>query len=320
MLLIPWAWLRWRRGNRSAAWRSSSDTPLAALPDTFRARCARRLQWLRLLAMAAVILALARPQTVERDATVRSEGIDLIVALDLSTSMLAESLDAKPPRKNRLTVAKEVLAEFLRARQGDRIGLIAFAGRAYQAAPPTLDHEWLRMTVAGLKPGVIEDGTALGDAVMAALNRLRGQDGRSQAIILVTDGRNNAGATEPAQAAAAARALGIRVHAIGIGARGPVVVPMDNPLSGALYRRVNADLDEPALRNIATMTGGAYFRADDATGLAEVFREIDRMEKRPIEEKVRLTYREWFPGPVLGALALGTLEWLLVATVLRRLP
>lgn len=298
----------------------SCEDRVAVLPETFRTRCATHLPLLRLLMLALAILALARPQAVERETIVRSEGVDLVVVLDLSTSMLAEELGAPQPRKNRLMMAKEVLAEFLNARQGDRVGLVVFAGRPYRAAPLTLDHEWLRETIADLKPGVVEDGTALGDALMAAVNRLRGQAANSRAVILLTDGRNNAGNSEPGLAAATARAMGIRVHAIGIGARGPVVVPTDHPLTGTMYRRVDADLDEAMLRNIATTTGGVYFRADDGRVLAEVFRQIDRLEKRPVEEKVQFTYREWFPALLLGMLTLGVLELCLATTLLRRLP
>jgi len=297
---------------------------IAALPETLRTRAARALPFLRLLILALAIVALARPQAVEREGRVRSEGVDLVVAIDLSTSMLAEERQASPPRKNRLAIAKAVLADFLRGRQGDRIGLVAFAARPYPAAPLTLDHAWLQDTVARLETGRIEDGTALGDAILAALNRLRAAPAqarrRGQAIILITDGRNNAGASEPRLAAAAAKALRIRIHTIGIGARGEVVIPMENPLGGTLYRRVAADLDETTLREIAAITGGGYFRADDRSVLARVFQEIDRLEKRPIEEKVHFNYRELFPAPLLGALALALAELALRATGLRRLP
>ena len=182
-----------------------------------------------------------------------------------------------------------------------------------------------------LQAGAIEDGTALGDAILAALNRLRvstagrvsnrtGLAPKSQAIILITDGRSNAGTVAPETAAAAARALGIRIHAIGIGSRGPVVIPMDDPMGGTIYRRVQADLDENTLREIATSTGGSYFRADDGTSLTRVFRDIDRLEKRPMEEKVFFTYRELFPELLFGVLALGLIELTLRSTLLRTLP
>jgi len=320
LLLIPWAWLRRSRERQAPAIHMAHAAQIASLPDTLRSRCARTLPFLRLLLLALAILALARPQAVERETKVRSEGVDLVVAIDLSTSMLAEDLQARPPRKNRLAIAKEVLAEFLRGRQGDRIGLVAFAARPYPAAPLTLDHEWLQDTVARLETGAIEDGTALGDAILAALNRLRGKPARSQSIILITDGRGNAGNSEPRLAAAAAKALGIRIHAIGIGSRGPVAIPIEDPLGGTLYRHVEADLDETALREIAAITGGSYFRADDRGILARVFQEIDRLEKRPIEEKAYFTYRELFPVLLLGALALAMAELALRTTLLRKLP
>lgn len=329
LLLIPWALLLRRRARRAPALAVADAGQIAALPDTWRVRLRRQLPWLRLLILALAVIALARPQTVERETMARSEGVDLVVALDLSTSMLAEDLRGGEPARhqageNRLDMAKAVLADFIRGRPADRIGLVAFAARPYPAAPLTLDHAWLREAVARLESGAIEDGTALGDAILTALNRLRGKPGaeraRSQAVILVTDGRSNAGDTTPQLAAAAARTLGIRVHAIGIGSRGAAVIPVDDPLGGTVYRQVRADLDEGVLREIATITGGGYFRADDAAGLAAVFREIDRLEKRPIEAKVHFAYGELFPRLLLAMLALLAAELTLRATLLRTLP
>lgn len=333
LVLLPWALLRRRQTRGTPALPMADGAQIRALPDTLRARCGRCLPYLRLLLLALAILALARPQMVERETTVRSEGVDLVVALDLSSSMLAEDLRGSQTgkgeaRQNRLTMAKAVLADFVRSRRGDRIGLVAFAARPYPAAPLTLDHEWLLEAVARLQTGAIEDGTAIGDAILAALNRLRAKpaqnpsqdQARSQAVILITDGRSNAGATTPMTAAAAAKALGIRIHAIGIGSRGPAVIPIDDPLGGTLYRQVQADLDEPVLRGIAATTGGSYFRADDRGSLERVVREIDRLEKRPIEEKVFFNYRELFPMLLLAVLALGMAELVLRTTLLRRLP
>jgi len=275
---------------------------------------------LRLLGIALAILALARPQMIERETKVRSEGADLVVVLDISTSMLAESLQASEPRKNRLAMAKEVLADFVRGRRGDRLGLVVFAGRPYSAVPLTLDHEWLLAAVARLQTGAIEDGTAIGDAILAALNRLRDKPAKSQAVILMTDGRSNAGSATPLLAAAAAKTLGIRIHAIGIGSHGPAVIPISDPLGGTMYRRVAADLDETVLHEIAATSGGSYFRADDRDILARVFRAIDRLEKHAIEETVFFAYRELFRALLLGILALFMAELLLRTTLLRKLP
>ena len=320
LLLIPLL-LRQRRSERGVpAFRLAYGVAEDGLPDTFRARCARALPYLRLLLLALAIVALARPQAIEREVKVRSEARDLVVALDLSTSMLAEDLEKSMPRENRLAMAKTVLTAFLRGRPDDRIGLVAFAARAYPAAPLTLDHEWLQAAVARLQTGAIEDGTALGDAILAALNRLRDKPARSQAVILITDGRSNTGTVTPQLAAAAASALGVRIYAIGIGSRGPAVIPIDDPLGGTLYRRVDADLDEAALREIAAGSNGRYFRADDQGMLAQVFREIDRLEKRVTEGKAFFTYRELYPIVLLAALAVMVADLLLRTTWLRRLP
>ncbi len=318
LLLLPWLALRWHKVGESGGYALAAG--MGTLPLTWRSRLAPRLPWLRLLFLVLAILALARPQTVIREVKVHSEGCDLVVALDLSSSMLAEDLQGPQPRRNRLAMAKVVLADFLRGRPGDRIGLVAFAARAYPAAPLTLDHAWLQEAVAHLQSGAIEDGTALGDAILAALNRLHDRPAKSQAVILITDGRNNTGSLGPQAAAAAAKALGVRVHTIGIGSRGAAVIPMDNPLGGTVYRRVAADLDESVLVEIAATTGGRYFRADDQGMMAQVFKEIDRLETHRIEEKAYFTYRELYPGFLLAGLALLLTEGVLRSTLLRRLP
>lgn len=333
LLLLPlWALLLRRRERRSAALTVADGAQAGELPVTLRARCARWLPLLRLLLLVLAIVALARPQAIEREVTVHSKGVDLVLAIDLSTSMLAEDLSGSEPRQNRLAIAKQVLAGFLQGRRGDRIALVAFGARPYPAAPLTLDHEWLQTAVAQLNAGAIEDGTAIGEALLAALNRLRGRpaergageganaQAKSQAIILITDGRNNAGASTPQVAAAAARTLGIRVHTIGIGSTGPAVIPAEDPLGGTAYRPVQADLDEASLREIAATTGGSYFRADDHDLLARAFQAIDRLEKRPIEEKSFFSYRELFPVLLLVLLFLGIAELSLRTSVLRILP
>ncbi len=335
-LLLPWVWLSLRRDRSAPALAVADGKQLAALRETWRTRCTRYLPLLRFLLLSLLVLALARPQSVERETRVRGEGVDLMVALDLSSSMLAQDQAANAAGDNRLSMAKKVLAEFLRGREGDRIGLIAFAARPYPAAPLTVDHAWLRTAVEQLRIGAVEDGTAVGDAILAALNRLRPPAAaaqasatpappdlaraKSQAVILMTDGRSNAGKVDPMLAAAAAKAVGIRVHTIGIGSRGQAVIPIEDPLGGTLLRKIEADLDESTLREIAATTGGRYFRADDVGILTQVFREIDRLEKRPLETKVFFSYREHFPDLLLAVLTLGLLELILRATVLRQLP
>lgn len=319
LLLAPLALVLRRRERSRPGLPFSGGGALEPLPETCRSRLARWLPCLRLAVLALALAALARPQSVARESTVQSRGMDLMVALDLSSSMLAEDPGAPGPRVNRLTMAKGVLRNFIGGRRGDRIGLIAFAARPYPAAPLTLDHDWLQEAVERLEVGSIEDGTALGDAILAALNRLRDRPAQSRAVILMTDGCSNAGATSPALASAAARALGIRVHCIGIGSRGKAVVPFSSPLGGTMYRQVAADLDEATLREVAATTGGSYFRADDGDVMARVFLEIDRLEQSRREEKVFFSYRELYPPLLLAALVLLLAETVLHQTVLRRI-
>lgn len=338
LLMLPplWILLQRRRERMQPAIPVADPSQFAALPETWRTRTYRQLPVLRALILALVIVALARPQSIVRESTVHSAGVDLVAVLDLSTSMLAEdrpgtTVKNDVPVSNRLTMAKDVLTDFLSSRAGDRIGLVVFGGRAYQAAPLTTDHEWLRATVGSLQIGVVEDGTAVGDALLAALARLADKaaanDGDKttarpspRAIILITDGRSNAGTTKPIDAAAAAKALGVRIHAIGIGSRDQALLPVADPLGGVRYQRIQVDLDETTLREIAATSGGSYSRADDKEMLARVFREIDRLEKRPIEQKIHFAYQEWFAIPILIALALAAIELFLRATLLRRLP
>uniref|UniRef100_C6DZT8 von Willebrand factor type A n=1 Tax=Geobacter sp. (strain M21) TaxID=443144 RepID=C6DZT8_GEOSM len=316
-LLVPlFVWIR-RGESRRPALPLSAAFAGNPLPDTLRSRLARLLPYLRLAVLALGIAALARPQAVERESRVRSRGMDLVLALDLSTSMLAEEQGREGRGESRLAAAKRVLAGFIGGRKDDRIGLVAFAGRPYPAAPLTSDHQWLQGVVDRLDTGAVEDGTALGDAILSGVNRLRRRPAESRALILITDGRNNAGA-EPQLAAQAAKALGIRVHAIGIGSRGSAVIPVPSPLGGTIYRRLDAELDAATLKGVAELTGGRYFEAGDATVLSRVFAEIDRLERTPIEEKVFFSYAELYRPLIAAALLLFLAEMLLRGGWLRR--
>ena len=317
--LIPLAIQLQRRTVRTYSIPIADGSQLLHFPETFRSRAARLLPLLWLPVLALLIVSLARPQMVIRETTVLTKAIDLMIALDLSTSMLAEDSTRGGTRKNRLAVAKEVVADFLQKRSGDRIGLIAFAARPYPAAPLTLDHIWLKGAVERLQVGLIEDGTAVGDGLLAALNRLRDKPAGSRAVILITDGRNNTG-TAPDQAAAAAAALGIRVHTVGIGSTAMALFPTEDPLGGVSYRHIEADLDEQTLRMIAATTGGSYFRADRQHDLERVFTEIDRLEKRPVEEKIFFSYQELFPYFAVTGLLLSVSSSLLNLSLLRRVP
>jgi Ca-activated chloride channel homolog len=297
---------------------------LRDLPESFRARAARILPIARGAALTFLVVALARPQVVEKETQVRSEGIDIMLAVDVSTSMMARDLDAGPGGEDRLQIAKKVLREFIRQRQGDRLGTVVFAARPYLLSPLTLDHDWLLENLARVETGMIEDGTALGDGLLTALTRLtakgKNSDGRGKIVILLTDGRNNAGAVSPTVAAASARALGIRVYTIGVGSRGRAVYPMTDPFGSIVYRQVEVDIDEPALQEIARTTGAGYFRATDAAGLLRIYQQINALEKRPVESREHVTRRELFLLFLLPALMLLLMEIVLNSTLLRRAP
>ncbi|MGD2121222.1 MAG: VWA domain-containing protein [Gemmatimonadota bacterium] len=276
---------------------------------------ARIPTFLRLLALVAVVIALARPQTGITSESVLTEGIDIVMAMDVSSSMLAEDLEP-----NRLEASKQVAAEFAQGRRNDRIGLVAFAGQAYTQAPLTLDHGVITGLLGELDVGMIEDGTAVGMGLATAVKRLQNSDGDSKVVVLLTDGRNNRGEIGPATAAQMAQALGIRVYAIGAGTRGTARVPVDDPFQGRRYVNMRVDLDEPTLREMAELTGGRYFRATDRESLEAVFGEIDALETTEMEVENFTRYGERFP-PALGAgLLLLLLELGLGQTVLRRLP
>ncbi len=260
--------------------------------------------YLRLLALGLLIAAFARPQLGFAREEKLTEGIDIQVVLDVSGSMAAE--DFQP--RNRLAVAKDVMQEFVARRDGDRIGIVIFAGSALTRAPLTADHQVLRLLLDSIELRALPDGTAIGMALAAAATRLRDSEAETRVIVLVTDGVNNSGSIDPDSAAAVCEGLGIKVYAIGVGTAGRVPVPMQfRDASGRLEtRRVDMDVevDEELLRSIAARTGGKFFQAVDPGSLRRIFAEIDRLEKTPLEIKRYVRYREAFQPLVQGALAL----------------
>jgi Ca-activated chloride channel family protein len=277
----------------------------------------RLLSALRVVALALLVLAAARPQAGSRRVEVSSEGVDIVIALDVSGSMRAE--DFRP--KNRLHVAKEVVAAFIDGRTSDRIGLVVFAGRAFLQCPPTLDYGVLKETLDAVDFGMMEDGTAIGSALASAVNRLRASNAKSRVIILVTDGVSNAGNIDPLTAARLAAAMKARVYTVGVGrpgARAPF--PVDDPVFGRRTVQLEAELDEKTLRTIAETTDGAYFRATDPAALRAIFEKIGELEKTKIESVEFVDYEEraaWFLVP---AVALLSLEAGLAATRFLTVP
>ncbi len=311
LVLVHRRWGTLRRATlRFSALEAARETGLARGTWVVRIPTA-----IRLFVLAAVVVALARPQTGVTSESVLTEGIDIVMAMDVSSSMLAEDLEP-----NRLEAAKQVAAEFARGRRNDRIGLVAFAGQAYTQAPLTLDYGVITGLLGELDVGIIEDGTAVGMGLATAVKRLQASEADSKVVVLLTDGRNNRGEIGPSTAAQMAQALGIRVYTIGAGTRGTARVPVDDPFQGRRYVNMRVDIDEPTLREMAERTGGRYFRATDRESLEAVYAEIDALETTEIQVENFTRYGERFQ-PVLGAgLFLLLLEIGLGQTVLRRLP
>lgn len=263
-------------------------------------------------AIALVILALARPQerltTVERNA----EGIDIVMVLDMSTSMRAE--DLKP---NRFEAAREVAKDFTDERLSDRIGLVAFAGKSFTVVPPTLDYRLLKNLLDDLEMGIIEDGTAIGMGLATAINRLKESQAESKVIILLTDGQNNAGEIDPVTAADLATTYGIKIYTIGAGTRGTAPYPVQDPIFGRRYQNIEVNIDEEMLSQVASMTGGQYFRATDSEQLSNIYEEIDELEKSEVEELIYTDYKDLYIYFLGGALALLILSVIIDRTLLR---
>ena len=283
---------------RTAALRAGSPGRgwLAAAPDLLRG-----------LSLCALIVALARPRTPGATIEEHGEGIPIVIALDISSSMLAE--DFRP--RNRLTVAKQNVARFISGREGDPIGLVAFAAEAITLVPITTYEPVLTNALRTLQVGLLEDGTAIGDGLAIAVNRLRHVAGRSRVIILMSDGESNRGEVDPVEAARAAATYGIQVYTIGVGSEGVARVPVAKDAAGIRYAELPVGLDESLLREIAEVTGGTYFRATDPRALAAVYARIDRLVKEPIDTRRRVEYSEWYLLLLAVAAAALVSEWAL---------
>ena len=264
---------------------------------------------LRNLVLISLILALARPRSRGHTENVVSEGINIALLIDLSSSMLAE--DFQP--QNRIAVAKETVKRFIMGRSSDRIALVAFAAEALTQVPLTTDYPVLLQAVDNLQPGQLEDGTAIGDAIATAANRLRNAPGPSRVMILLTDGVNNRGKIDPITAAQAAAVFGIKVYTIGVGTEGMAPVPVGRGLSGLRYEEQPVEIDEALLTNISRMTGGRYFRARDAAALQHIYQQIDTYERAPIQSSSYVQYNELFRWPLSVALLTLLCEVMLAA-------
>ena len=312
LLLLPVVgWYVWKLRNAKAAVQLSSTATLQQQPKSLRAYLIHVPFVLRVAVITLLSLALARPQLNNRWQSESTEGIDIMMALDISGTMLGE--DFKP---NRLEAAKAVATDFVIARPDDQIGLVVFAGESFTQCPLTTDHAVLVNLFQSVKFGMIEDGTAIGLGLANAVNRMKDSPTKSKVIILLTDGSNNRGEIDPQTAAEIAKTYGIRVYAIGVGSYGKVRVPIQTPY-GTQYGTMDSEFDEQTLRNIAKTTGGEYFRATDNSSLKAIYNQIDQLEKTKIRVREYSKRTENFAPFLLAALACLLLEVVLRCFVLR---
>ncbi|MEE9269599.1 MAG: VWA domain-containing protein [Candidatus Krumholzibacteria bacterium] len=314
LLLIPVFYLVLRSRRRSVAYSSLDLIGAAGLAAPLWKRYVKPV--LRSLVLVLIVLAIARPQTGRSESTIETEGIDIVLLLDTSSSMQAQ--DFKP--KNRLHVAKKVVKQFIDKRENDRIGLVVFSAQAITQCPLTLDYDILQDLVDQVEFGMLEDGTAIGTALATACNRLKDSRAKSRVVILLTDGRNNMGIVAPVTAAEVAQSLGIKVYTVGVGTKGAVPVPVDDPVFGRRTVQMEMTLDEDTLREIAQLTNGEYFRATATEELAEIYDKIDELEKTKIETKTFTRYTDRFSYFILPALVLLLVQLGLSESALREMP
>ncbi len=330
-LYLLWvaAWIVWPRMRRSLRGGGSSAIRFSSVAHLKRVRTSRSLvlrrfvRGLRWLTVALLLIAMLRPQTGRKLTEVSTQGIDIMLVLDTSGSMQALDLDADErtiaKRRNRLEVAVDVVQEFVQARENDQIGVVVFGEQAFTQCPLTLDHGIVSTFLERLEIGMAGDATAIGDAVGTAVKRLRDSDAKSKVVILLTDGRSNAGALNPMTAAEVAETLGVKIYAIGAGARGQAPFLVETRLGPqVLYE--NVEIDEETLRAMSERTGGAYYRAEDLRALAEIYEEIDRLERTEITMESYMEYDEKYAWLVIPAIVLLLLEVGLLQTRLRKLP
>lgn len=316
LLLLPMVgYYLWQQRVGGASLKLSSTESLRRAPRTVRYYARHLPVVLRCAAVALMVVALARPQTTEHHSKTTVEGIDIVLALDVSGTMLAA--DFEP---DRLTAAKDVAAKFIADRPNDRIGLVVFAGESYTQSPLTTDKGALQTLLSQVKFGVVQDGTAIGMGLATAVNRLRESDAKSKVIILLTDGVNNAGQIAPMSAAEIAAEYGIRVYTIGVGKRGYAPYPYVDAWGNMRYSQQRVEIDEQTLTDIAAKTGGEYFRATDKGSLREVYARINELEKTRIETDNYTSYNELFVGWLLWAIILLVVEFVVRRVWLNKLP
>jgi Ca-activated chloride channel family protein len=307
-------WL-WKRSRKIEGMRFSDLRLTDPLPATLWMHMRNAPSVLRLGALSLAIVALARPQDPSTTHERFAEGVDIMLILDTSTSMKAQDF-----RPNRFVAAREVATDFINERVSDRVGLVVFAAQAFTQVPLTLDYPFLIEMLQAVEVGIIEDGTAIGTALITGINRLRESDAMSKVVILLTDGQNNRGEIDPGTAAEAAATMGVRVYTIGVGAHGSAPFMADDPFYGQRMMQIPVEIDEEMLESVAEKSGGQYFRATNSGALREIYQEIGELEKTKIEERIYTDYDELYPIFLWPAFILILLEVTLVTTRLRRIP
>ena len=310
--VVGWLWLR---RNRREGLRFSDVRLASGSPTTVWSRLRSAPLALRIGALTLAIVALARPQDPNTTRERFAEGVDIMLVLDTSTSMKAQDF-----RPNRFVAAREVAAEFIDQRVSDRIGLIVFAAQAFTQVPLTIDYPFIQEMLRKVEVGMIEDGTAIGTALLTAVNRLKDSVAKSKVVILLTDGQNNRGEIDPSTAADAASAMNVRVYTIGVGAKGSAPFLADDPFYGQRMMQIPVEIDEDMLTAVAEKSGGRYFRATNAGALREIYAEIGELEKTKIEERIYTEYEELYPFFLWPAFVLILLEIGLATTRLRQFP
>ena len=318
-LLLALFWYEHKR-RQGASFRFSSLFLIRQLATTWRARWSF-LPWvLRALVLVLLLIALASPRKLLAFPKLSSEGIDIVLALDVSGSMSAEDYIINAQRISRLDIIKSTVEKFVEQRRDDRIGLIVFGSQAYTVCPLTIDHEWLLENLRQIRIGLIQDSTAIGSGIATSLLRLKDSKAKTRIIVLLTDGVNNSGKIQPLDAAKMAQALGVRVYTIGAGTTGIVPYPVTDEFGNKHYEQAQFDLDEGTLKKIATMTQAKYFRAADTESLRHIYTQIDKLEKTKIESKGYKQYEPLFWYFVDAALALLVLEIILTNSVFLKIP
>lgn len=315
LLLIPMiAWYVWQHKKAGASIQFSSDLGFAKIPRSWKYYFRHSVFMFQMFSLSFLIVALARPQSSNSWQNVTTQGIDIVIALDISSSMLA--MDFQP---NRIEAAKDIAMKFIAGRPNDKIGLVIFSGESFTQCPLTTDHAALINLFKNIESGMIEDGTAIGNGLATAVSRLKDSNDASKVIILLTDGENNRGEIAPLTGAELAKIYGIRVYTIGIGTMGTAPYPVQTPF-GTQIQNMEVKIDENTMKEIANITGGEYFRATDNNSLAEIYKQIDKLEKSKIDVKQYSKKDEEFLRYALAGAAFLVLSLFLKVTIFRNIP